>query len=149
SIAIITASAPAPPSSLRRWSDEDLDAIIGKLLQKDPDKRYDSASELGTDLQRYLRHEPILARPAGPLGRMARWVRRNRAAAAVAGVSTLVLTVTSVSLVARILHETHRANANLVEAQRNLLAANETLSLMKGLFSSLKPDELTQGNVNV
>lgn len=57
----------------------DLDIIVGKALEKEPDRRYQSAAELGADLDLFLRGQPILARPATPLYRVSRWVQRNPA----------------------------------------------------------------------
>ena len=56
---------------------KDLATICQKCLSKDPAQRYASGTELAEELDRYLRGEPILARPLSPPARLARWVKRN------------------------------------------------------------------------
>ncbi|MGH9869673.1 MAG: protein kinase domain-containing protein [Candidatus Polarisedimenticolia bacterium] len=58
----------------------DLDTIAGKALKKEPRERYVSITALGEDLERYLRQQPIAARPDSIAYRAAKFVRRNRAA---------------------------------------------------------------------
>jgi TolB-like protein/tRNA A-37 threonylcarbamoyl transferase component Bud32/Flp pilus assembly protein TadD len=72
------------PRQPRLWNpkiDGDLTTICLKCLEKDPHRRYHSALELAEDLDRWLKHEPIRARPAGVFGRACKWVRRNPLAA--------------------------------------------------------------------
>ncbi|MBK7641864.1 MAG: protein kinase [Planctomycetes bacterium] len=64
--------------SLLRQLTGDLDWICLKALEKDPARRYASASELAEDLRRHLRHEPVLAGRPGTLYRARKFVRRNR-----------------------------------------------------------------------
>ena len=56
----------------------DLDWIVMKCLEKDRARRYESANGLATEIQRYLRHEAIIARPPSNLYRFRKLVRRNR-----------------------------------------------------------------------
>jgi tetratricopeptide (TPR) repeat protein/tRNA A-37 threonylcarbamoyl transferase component Bud32 len=69
----------------------DLDVILGKALEKDRHRRYQSAAELGVDLGRYLRREPISARPPSALYQMGRFASRHRALVAGAAAVLLVL----------------------------------------------------------
>src|SRR5207237_646618 len=61
-----------------------------KCLEKDPKRRYESALALAEDLERWLRREPIQARPAGLLVRGKKWLQRN-SAVAVSSVSLTAL----------------------------------------------------------
>jgi tetratricopeptide (TPR) repeat protein len=73
--------APPRPSAARPDLDRDLETICLTCLEKDPARRYGSADALADDLEAYLAHRPIRARPVGPLGRAARWARRHPVAA--------------------------------------------------------------------
>lgn len=70
---------PLPPSHLQPYLPRDLETIALKCLEKDYRKRYESAEALAEDLERYLRHEPILARPTGRIERFVKWVLRRPA----------------------------------------------------------------------
>jgi TolB-like protein/predicted Ser/Thr protein kinase len=68
------------PRQPRLWNpkiDRDLATICLKCLDKDPQCRYSSALALAEDLERWLKHEPIQARPIGVFTRGKKWVRRN------------------------------------------------------------------------
>jgi tetratricopeptide (TPR) repeat protein len=56
----------------------DVEVIIGKALEKDPDRRYQSARELADDICRYMNDQPILARPASAAYRLRKFVSRHR-----------------------------------------------------------------------
>jgi serine/threonine protein kinase len=58
--------------------DRDLDWIVLKCLRKDRTLRYATANGLATDVQRYLTHEPIIARPPSSLYRVRKAIRRHR-----------------------------------------------------------------------
>lgn len=73
---------PLPPSSLNPGIPRDLDTIVLKCLEKAPERRYASAEALAADLNRFLRHEPITARPVSAWERSLKWTRRNRLQAA-------------------------------------------------------------------
>jgi serine/threonine-protein kinase len=85
---------PAAPSQLNAKVPRDLETICLKCLNKEPGRRYASATALADDLKRFGEGRPIHARPLGWGGRVWRWGRRNPAAAALLGATglfTLVL----------------------------------------------------------
>ncbi len=63
----------------------DLDWIVMKCLEKDRTRRYETASGLASDMQRYLRSELVLARPPGHIYRLQKLLRRHKMMAVVAG----------------------------------------------------------------
>ena len=73
---------PVAPRLLNPSVPRDLETICLKCLEKDPARRYASASELADDLERWFRHEPIRAKPTGALQRVGKWARRRPALAA-------------------------------------------------------------------
>jgi len=80
------------PETLRRQLRGDLDTIVLKTLKKHPDGRYASVNALAEDLGRYLRNEPISARPDTLTYRVSKFVRRHRTAvllSSIAMVATL------------------------------------------------------------
>ncbi|MFM9995780.1 MAG: tetratricopeptide repeat protein [Phycisphaerales bacterium] len=76
---IISEQDPAPLSTVSRVLRGDLETICAKALEKDPDRRYQSAAALAEDLRRYLGDEPIVARPATTLYQLRKFARRNKA----------------------------------------------------------------------
>jgi TolB-like protein/predicted Ser/Thr protein kinase len=89
-IKLLLETEPRQPRLLNRKIDRDLSTICLKCLEKDPHRRYPSALALAEDLERWLRHEPIRARHAGPLTRVRKWVRRNPAIAALITLSAVL-----------------------------------------------------------
>src|SRR5438309_1566175 len=75
---------PKKPRLLNPKIDRDLSTICLKCLEKDPKRRYTSALALAEDLERWLRHEPIIARHTGVFARGKKWVRRNPTSALLA-----------------------------------------------------------------
>ncbi|HJV63181.1 MAG TPA: protein kinase [Albitalea sp.] len=71
----------------------DLDNIVAKALKKAPAQRYANAAQLAEDLQRYLAHEPVTARPDGAAYRVAKFVRRHRLGVAAGGITAAALAV--------------------------------------------------------
>ncbi len=87
---VLSEDAPSP-RKLDASIPRDLETICLKCLEKDPAKRYSTARELAEELRRWLRGEPVLARPISRAARAVRWAHRNRAIAALATTVLVVL----------------------------------------------------------
>ena len=76
-IRLLRDTEPRPPRLLNPKIDRDLSTICLKCLEKDPQRRYSSALALAEDLEHWLKHEPIQAKPSGFFTHGRKWVRRN------------------------------------------------------------------------
>jgi tetratricopeptide (TPR) repeat protein len=93
-IAQIMHKEPKSPRRINRAVPLDLETICMKAMEKDPDRRYQSAGELAEDLRRYVNRFAIAARRAGPVQRVVKWVRRRPALAG--AVATAILAIVTV-----------------------------------------------------
>ncbi len=111
----------------------DLDWIVLKALEKDRNRRYETASALAEDVRRFLAHEPVGASPPGALYRVRKFVRRNRGPVLAASLVVLMLIVaiagTSSGLFVA-LGERARAQAQRENAER---VADFMAELLKGV----------------
>jgi serine/threonine protein kinase len=124
----------AEPKQLVRSLRGDLDWITMKALEKDPSRRYATASELSADTGRYLSHEPVLARPASATYRARKYVRRHPVGVTVAAGLVLLLAGfagTQAFQLRRIMRERDRAN--------------RVTEFMEGMFKVSDPSE-ARGN---
>ena len=81
---------PPSPRKLNRHIPADIETMCLKCLERDPNKRYQSAEELAEDFERFLQGRPINARPLSAVARCARWAQRKPALATVAALITLL-----------------------------------------------------------
>jgi serine/threonine protein kinase/predicted Zn-dependent protease len=82
---------PIPPRKVNPRVNRDLETVVLHALEKNPERRYPSAADLAADLRRFLRYEPVRARPTSVLGRLSRRARRHVAALTAAAVILLLL----------------------------------------------------------
>lgn len=75
---VLTAD-PVAPRQLNKSIPRDLETICLHAMEKSPDKRYKSAGEMAMDLDRYLKGQPIHAKPVSGLQKLYRWGKRNLA----------------------------------------------------------------------
>jgi eukaryotic-like serine/threonine-protein kinase len=130
------------PTQLVSTLQGDLDWIVMKALEKDRNRRYGTPSELAADIGHYLRHEPVLARPASTVYRMQKYVRRHRVGVALTVFLVLLLagfTLIQARQLRRITRERNRADrvteymagmfkvSDPSEARGNTITAREVL----------------------
>ena len=87
----ILESPPKSPSALSHDVDAELETILLKTLEKQPERRYQSAGELADDIERYLQGEPIRARRPSSLYILRKKAGKHRAALALIGAAMICL----------------------------------------------------------
>lgn len=121
---------PARPRAINPQTPGDLEAICLKALSRTPASRYTSAAALAEDLGRFMRQEPVAARPISRRQRLARWARRNPVAASLSGIIAflaLVLLLGTPWALWRINSERNRAVQRAAEATEQEARAERNL----------------------
>jgi len=145
---LVTDQTARRPSTLVQLIDPDLETICLKCIEKNPQARYRTAVELADDLDRWLRQEPIRARPAGPVKRLTRWTRRNPV-----GTALIASLLIGLGLALVLLHNTNaqRKRLELMRAEHvgNVMRSVDDLWLdpTKSSIPILDPDLTALGNL--
>ena len=138
--AIVTVDPP-DPSKIRAQCPRDLAVICAKAMQKRPSARYGSMKEFAEDIGRYLKNEPILARPATQLEKTRKWVLRHPAASVGIGVGAVALVVISgVAIYA--IGQADRAERGEAAAQRSAEEATQRANDVLSLSAQKEYDDL-------
>jgi serine/threonine protein kinase len=114
-LAQIVQKEPKAPRKLNKQVPVDLETICLKALEKDPDRRYQTAGAMAEDLRRFVHRFAIAARRAGPVERLRKWARRHPGLAAALG-GVLLLTLAAGFLAYR-----------AAQAERDRITANKQL----------------------
>jgi WD40 repeat protein/serine/threonine protein kinase len=89
--ATVSASRRSDPKKLSRVIRGELDWVVMKALEKDRNRRYESASAFAADVQRYLHDEPVQAHPPSVRYRLGKYLRRNKGPLLAGSVISLAL----------------------------------------------------------
>ncbi len=119
--------------------DRDLETIIGKALEKDPNRRYGGAEALLEDIRRWLENQPIAARPPSTGYQVRMLIRRHKFPALLVAFSALTLVVAAIGLsilATRLAQERDRATQEAHTSQR-------VTKLLERVFE--EPDPLVGG----
>jgi tetratricopeptide (TPR) repeat protein len=104
---------PVPPARFNRRVKEDIQTVCLKCLEKDPDRRYQSADRLADDLRRFLAGDVITARPASVAYVVKRKLIRNKALFSVVTAAAALLVATSAWYVLGLRGQRNRARREL------------------------------------
>jgi len=132
-LASISANRHMEPAKLTKLVRGELDWIVMKCLEKDRNRRYETANGFAQDLQRYLADEPVEACPPSAGYRLRKYARKYKKALATVGVFAALLvaaTVTSIGLASWALQERNRAEEQKQAAEANFKKALEAVDQM-------------------
>jgi len=134
-VRVICEEAPRKPSTISRTLRGDVETIALKALEKEPTRRYQSASALGEDIERYLTDQPILARPASAAYQFKKLILRHKVGfGAVAAIFVVLVAgiVVSTSLYIQ-------AEANRVKAVDEATKAQRTFEFLDKSLRAARP----------
>ena len=108
----------------------DLATIVAVAMEPDVERRYPSAERLAEDLERFLQHRPIAARPIGRLLRLRRWAQRNPSIATGSAVALAAVVAAPLLVAAARRDAAARAEGEQARAETNLNGAVRALGEM-------------------
>lgn len=144
------------PRQLNKQLDAELEALLLKALNRDPEDRYASAGELAQDIERYLKGDPLQAAPLSARARLLKFVRKHRVPLGVAAAVVLVLAAATLISTWQAVRATRARNneaeqrklaqqAAAREAAQRQQAEAEAL-LLESFFQALDPDAEQKGD---
>lgn len=148
-LASISAQRRLEPARLTKELRGELDWIVMKCLEKEPDRRYASANGLVRDIERYLNDEPVEAGPPSASYRLRKFLRRNRGSVVAVGLLLLALILGTVGTTLgmfRANHERHLAEQAAdaerrakQEAEHRLTQLKNINEILASIFRNLDP----------
>ncbi len=139
---IIRDQEPSRLSSVHSAFRGDIETIVAKALEKEKERRYQSAAEFAEDIRRFLRDEPIVARRASRAYQIRKFAKRNKAI--VGGIAAVFLTLvlgiigTSIALV-RATKAEAVALQRFDESRRSAAKATAVSSFLQEMLASVDP----------
>jgi non-specific serine/threonine protein kinase/serine/threonine-protein kinase len=119
-VRVIQEDSPPRPSTIARTLRGDIETLVLTAIEKDRERRYQSAAALSKDIARYLANQPIEATPPSTIYRFTKFVRRNRTVVAAATIVVLALaggTIGTTTGMIRAVNERDRAERETQIAQ--------------------------------
>ena len=129
------------PEKLQRQIRGDLDWVVMRAIAKDRTRRYETANALAMECWRFLKHEPVLARPPSAGYLLHRFIRRNRAMVVAGSIALLAVLAGAVAATVGFVQATRAEQAALREAE----TARQVSDFLIELFEVSDPSE-ARGN---
>ena len=120
---------------LRKQLSGDLDWVVMRAIEKDRTRRYETANALAMECLRFLKHEPVLARPPSARYVVGRFIRRNRIVVVAASIAILAVVVGAVAATVGFVRATEAEQVAVREAQ----TARATTQFLVDLFQVSDP----------
>jgi len=127
-VRVICEEAPRRPSTISRTLRGDVETIALKALEKEPTRRYQSASALGEDIERYLTDQPILARPASAAYQFKKLILRHKVG--FGAIAAIFLVLAGATIVSTTLY---------VRAEREAQTSKTTVEFLQDMLRSVDP----------
>jgi eukaryotic-like serine/threonine-protein kinase len=115
----------------------DLDTIVMKCLDKDPQRRYQSTGQLVEDIRGYLSSKPVSAHPDSWTYRAGKYMRRHKWAVATMMAFTLILAVYATTITMY----SHKTLKALEEVQRERAKSDQVVDFLLAMFEANDPAE--------
>ncbi len=144
-VRLVTTEPPKPPRRVRPDLPVELEAIILKAMEADPERRYPSVDALAEDIDRYLSGHPVLARRPGALYKFRKLVARHKAASAL--IALLALSIISSAVIAA--WQAARIADERTRVQREATKFAQINAALQRLFESPDPWRAGQRDVTV
>jgi serine/threonine protein kinase len=142
----LAANRGTEPAKLTKLVRGDLDWIVMKALEKDRNRRYESANGMAADVLRYLADEPVHAGPASARYRLRKFVRRHRGAVLATGI---VLAVLLAGVVVSTWQAIRATRSEAAERRSATVARAINRYLIEDLLDAATPDEAQGRKITV
>lgn len=125
------------PEELQRLLRKELDIIILTGMHKEPERRYESAGHFASDIQNYLKGNPVNAHPDSITYRAHKFVQRHKVGVA----STAVILLLLLGYAITITYHSHRTQIALEHAEQETAKAEQITALLMDMFEASDPSE--------
>ncbi|MGB0714446.1 MAG: protein kinase domain-containing protein, partial [Phycisphaerae bacterium] len=123
----------------------DIDTIVRKALEKDREQRYGTAAEFAADIRRFLKNEPVTARPPSTLYQLTKFARRNRALIGGLAATILALVVGLTLALFSLLEANRQRDQKQIALEQKEVALSESYEVSRffnEMFKYATPTEL-------
>src|SRR5262245_54229600 len=144
-LASISANRHTEPAKLTKLVRGELDWIVMKCLEKDRNRRYETANGFAQDVQRYLADEPVQACPPSAGYRFRKFVRRNKGPVSAASLVALALVCAIIGSTWGLIRATDAEAAAKDEAKQKELALNDKIKALDAATASEHAAKVQEG----
>lgn len=144
-VRIIGQDEPDALGSIDKSLRGDLQTIVTKAMEKERDRRYQSAAALGEEIERYLRSEPITARPPTRLYQFSKFARRNTGLVIASGLAAVLLCVGTAGIAWQAVAATRGRHQAQIEAEN----AHAVSVFLRDMLLAINPEQNNDREITV